>query len=105
MENVITGTSEIVKQLIEDNKTSGKVAIIDFYAEWCGPCRTLGPVLTSLATENPDISVVKVNVDDNSDLSAEFGIRSIPAVFIFRDGEKINQFVGMKSKEDILKLI
>jgi thioredoxin 1 len=81
------------------------VAIIDFYAEWCGPCRTLGPVLNELASENPNIDVIKVNVDDNSDLSAEFKIRSIPAVFIYKDGEKINQFVGMKSKEDILKLI
>lgn len=105
MENVITGTEEVVKNLLEENKTSGKVAIIDFYAEWCGPCRTLGPVLNELASENPNIDVIKVNVDDNSDLSAEFKIRSIPAVFIYKDGEKINQFVGMKSKEDILKLI
>lgn len=105
MENVITGTEEVVKKLIEESKTSGKVAIIDFYAEWCGPCRTLGPVLNSIASENPDINIVKVNVDDNSELSAEFGIRSIPAVFIYKDGEKVNQFVGMKSKEDILKLI
>lgn len=105
MENVITGTEEVVKNLLEENKTSGKVAIIDFYAEWCGPCRTLGPVLNELASENPNIDVIKVNVDDNSDLSAEFKIRSIPAVFIYKDGEKINQFVGMKSKEEILKLI
>lgn len=105
MENVITGTEEVVKNLLEENKTSGKVVIIDFYAEWCGPCRTLGPVLNDIASENSDIDVVKVNVDDNSELSAEFKIRSIPAVFIFKGGEKINQFVGMKSKEDILKLI
>lgn len=105
MENVITGTEEVVKNLLEENKTSGKVAIIDFYAEWCGPCRTLGPVLNDIASENPEIDIIKVNVDDNSDLSAEFKIRSIPAVFIYKDGEKINQFVGMKSKEEILKLI
>lgn len=102
---MIVGTEEVVKKMIEDNKTSGKVIIIDFYADWCGPCRTLGPVLNTIAIENENIEVIKVNVDENTVLSSEFGIRSIPAVFIYKDGEKVNQFAGMKSKEDILKLI
>jgi thioredoxin 1 len=102
---MIVGTEEVVKKMIEDNKTSGKVIIIDFYADWCGPCRTLGPVLNTIATENENIEVIKVNVDENTVLSSEFGIRSIPAVFIYKDGEKVNQFAGMKSKEDILKLV
>jgi len=101
MENVINGTKENLESLI----LSGKVTIIDFWAEWCGPCRTLGPILDNLASENSEIQVVKVNVDENSDLSVEYGIRSIPAVYIYKDGIEINKFVGIKSKEDILKLI
>jgi len=101
MENVITGTNEVVKQIIAD----GGTAIIDFYAEWCGPCRALGPVLDSIAQENSEIKVVKVNVDDNSELTAEFGVRSIPAVYIYKGGEKTGQFVGMKGKEEIKAML
>jgi len=101
MENVIEGTIENFKELIAQDK----ITIVDFWAEWCGPCRMLGPILDDLAKERPDIQVVKVDVDTNSDLSTEYGIRSIPAVYIFKNGEKIESFVGVKSKEDILKLI
>ena len=101
MENVIEGTIENFKELIAQDK----ITIVDFWAEWCGPCRMLGPILDDVAKERPDIQVVKVDVDTNSDLSTEYGIRSIPAVYIFKNGEKIESFVGVKSKEDILKLI
>lgn len=101
MENVITGTKENFNELIAQDK----VTIVDFWAEWCGPCRMLGPILDSVAKERADIQVVKVDVDSNSELSTQYGIRSIPAVYIFKNGEQINKFVGVKSKEDILKLI
>jgi len=101
MENVIQGTSENVKSLIEEGKTT----IVDFYAEWCGPCKTLGPILDKVATENPEVNVIKVNVDENNDLSSEFGIRSIPAVFIFKAGELSEKFVGVKTKEDIISML
>ena len=101
MENVIIGTNENVKELISQDK----VTIVDFWAEWCGPCRMLGPILDSVAAEHPELQVVKVDVDSNSDLSSEYGIRSIPAVYIFKNGEIVNKFIGVKSKEDILKLI
>ena len=101
MENVIEGTIENFKELIAQDK----ITIVDFWAEWCGPCRMLGPILDDVAKERPDIQVVKVDVDTNSNLSTEYGIRSIPAVYIFKNGEKIESFVGVKSKEDILKLI
>lgn len=101
MENVITGTKENFNELIAQDK----VTIVDFWAEWCGPCRMLGPILDSVAKERTDIQVVKVDVDSNSELSTQYGIRSIPAVFVFKNGEQINKFVGVKSKEDILKLI
>jgi len=101
MENVIEGTNENFKGLIAQDK----ITIVDFWAEWCGPCRTLGPILDLVAQERADIQVVKVDVDSNSELSTEYGIRSIPAVYIFKNGEQIGKFVGVKSKEDILKLI
>ena len=101
MENVITITDQDLKELIAEGKTT----IVDFYAEWCGPCKVLGPVLDKVAAENPEIQIIKVNVDENEELSAEFGIRNIPSVFIFKNGEQTDKFVGMKSKEDILKLI
>ena len=101
MENVITGTKDNLDTLI----TGGKTTIIDFWAEWCGPCRALGPILDKLAEENPSIQVIKVNVDENIELSMKYSIRSIPAVFIYKNGEQVDKFVGVKSKEDIAKLI
>lgn len=101
MENVIVGTNENLKELIAQDK----ITIVDFWAAWCGPCKMLGPILDNVAKERPDIQVVKVDVDSNSELSVEYGIRSIPAVYIFKNNEQINKFVGVKSKEDILKLI
>lgn len=101
MENVIVGTSENVKSLIEEGKTT----IVDFYAEWCGPCKVLGPILDKVASEKPEVNVIKVNVDENQELSTEFGIRSIPAVFIFKSGELAEKFVGAKSKEDIISML
>ncbi len=101
MENVIIGTKDNLEGLISQDKTT----IIDFWAEWCGPCRMLGPILDKLAEENPTIQVVKVDVDSNSELSAQYGIKSIPSVHIYKNGVEISRFVGAKSKEDILKLL
>jgi thioredoxin 1 len=101
MENVIIGTNSNFKGLI----ASEKITVVDFWAPWCGPCKTLGPILDTVAQENPDVQVVKVDVDENSDLSVEYGIRSIPTVFIFKSGELVNKFVGVKSKEEITTLI
>lgn len=101
MENIITATKENFKELIAQDK----VTLVDFWAEWCGSCRMLGPILDKIAEENQNINVLKVNVDELSDISAEYGIRNIPAVFIFKNNEQINKFVGVKSKEEILKLI
>jgi len=101
MENVIEGTNANFQSLISEEK----ITIVDFWAPWCGPCRTLGPILDEIAEENKDLQVVKVDVDSNSELSTEYKIRSIPAVYVFKSGELINKFVGVKSKEEILKLI
>ena len=80
--------------------------VVDFWAEWCGPCKKLGPILDDVAAELGDaVKVAKVNVDEERNLGAMFQIMSIPAVMIFKDGEKVDEFVGLRSKDDIIALV
>ncbi len=89
-----------------DEKTSGGVALIDFWAEWCGPCRMLGPVLDQVATEIGDKAVVgKVNVDEAQELAAKFNVRSIPAIFILKGGKVVEQFVGVQDRQKLVKAL
>ena len=78
---------------------------IDFYADWCGPCKMLGPVLEGISGGFPDIEFAKVNVDDNMDLAERFGIMSIPQVIVFRDGEVIGQFSGYRDGDSVRAFI
>lgn len=82
-----------------------KPAILDFWAEWCGPCRMMTPVIDELAEENPDLLIGKVNVDENMELALRFGITSIPTLIAFRDGDVVGQAVGVRSKEEVLALL
>ena len=81
-------------------KDSGKI-VVDFYADWCGPCKMLGPILEEVSENYQDIKFVKINVDENEELAAEFGIMSIPAVFMLKDGNIVNKFLGAKSKKAV----
>ena len=76
----------------------GGVTVIDFWAEWCGPCRMIGPIIEELASEYDDDTVLigKVNVDDNPEVSMKFGIRSIPTIILFRDGEEVERSIGFE---------
>ena len=83
---------------------SGTV-LIDFWADWCGPCRMLSPIVDEVAAENPAIKVGKVNVDAEQELAAQFGIMSIPTLLVFKNGQKSGESVGLISKEQVEKLI
>lgn len=78
------------------------VVLVDFWAEWCGPCKMQLPVLEEISSGMADIKVCKVNVDENNELAIKFGIRSIPTMMIFRNGEKVDQLVGLKQKNELV---
>ena len=84
---------------------SDKPVLLDFYTDWCGPCRMLGPVLEELGEEHPEIKICKVNTDDERELAISFGIDSIPCVISFKDGKQIDKSVGFVSKDKLLALL
>jgi thioredoxin 1 len=95
------GVLSLTKENIKEHTSSG-VALIDFWAPWCGPCRALTPVVEELAEEMGDrVTIAKINCDDEKELAQEFKIRSIPAIFILKDGEVVESFIGIRSKEDL----
>lgn len=79
--------------------------LVDFWAEWCGPCMLLSPLIDEIAEEVDDVKFCKVNCDDSRDLALEFGINAIPTILVFENGEMINQSIGLVEKEDILNMI
>ena len=81
------------------------VTVVDFWAPWCGPCRMVGPVIEELAEENPDIRFGKLNTDDNQQMAMRFGIRSIPTIGFFKNGEPVGSVVGAYPKEALQEVI
>lgn len=102
-----TNTTPITDQSFEkDVLQAGVPVLVDFWAEWCGPCRALGPKLEEIAAELKDkVKIVKLNVDENPGMPAKFGVRGIPTMIIFKNGQEVDQIVGNHPKENILALL
>ena len=84
---------------------SDKTVLIDFYADWCGPCRMVGPIVEEIAAEHPEYKICKVNVDEEQELAAQFGVMSIPSLFVMKNGKVVNQTLGAQPKARILDLL
>ena len=79
--------------------------LVDFYAIWCGPCRMVLPIIEEIAEENDDIKVVKINVDEDPELANQFGVMTIPTLYVFKNGEAVNHRSGAMPKEQILAMV
>ena len=89
----------------EEVLNSDKTVLIDFYADWCGPCKMFSPIVESVAEENEDIKVVKIDVDNAQDLAIKYQVMSIPTIVVIKNGQEVNRNVGVISKSQILEMV
>lgn len=93
-------------EIINSNNFVEKIAtgvtLIDFYADWCGPCKMIAPVLEEIDQEMANVTVMKVDVDQNQGLAGQYGVQSIPNLIIFKDGQAVDQIIGFTSKNEIV---
>ncbi len=96
----------LTKQNFENEvNASEKPVLIDFFADWCGPCRRVAPIIEEIAAELGEVKVCKVNVDEESELAARFSVMSIPTLIVVKNGEVVNKKIGAGSKEEIKGLL
>lgn len=93
------------KKFEEEVLQSDKVVLVDFYANWCGPCKMLAPIMQEIANENSNIKVVKVNIDEAQDLAEKYDVMSIPTTVAIKNGQEIDRIVGYVGKETILNMV
>jgi thioredoxin len=95
---------EITQQELKEKINNGEKVIVDFWAEWCSPCRMMKPIFEKVSTKNPDLQMYTLNVMENQDLAVDLGIRSIPTIKAFNDGKEIYSSVGVLNEGDLNKL-
>ena len=96
--------TELLTESNYQEQTSNGVSLVDIYASWCGPCKQISPIIDELANEATDYSVFKVDADENKAILQETGVRSIPTILVYKDGEIVDRHVGMASKEQLNEL-
>lgn len=96
---------KVTKDNFFDVKNSDKTVLLDFYADWCGPCRMVGPIIEEIATENPQFLIGKINVDEQQELAQAFSVMSIPTLVVMKNGEVVNKSMGAKPKAQILSML
>ena len=96
---------QITDANFEELVNSGKPMVLDFWAEWCGPCRMVVPLVEEIAEERSDIKVVKINVDEEQELAMQFGVMSIPTLVVMKNGKIVNQVTGARPKAQILAML
>lgn len=89
----------------EEVLNSNKTILVDFYADWCGPCKMMSPIIDKIAEENTNIKVGKLNVDEAQDIAVKYNVMSIPTIIIYKDGIEYKRFVGVTSKSNILNAL
>ena len=94
-----------IKENEFDEKVKGTKVLVDCYADWCGPCKMLSPIIDELASETPNYEFYKLNVDDAESISQRYGIMSIPTLLIFENGELKTKSVGLKSKSELQEML
>jgi len=94
-------TQENFTEVLKENE----ISIIDFWAPWCGPCKTLGPIVDALSEDNTDITVGKLNIDENGQTAAAYGIRSIPTIIVFKGGVQITKLSGVQPLSALQKIV
>lgn len=88
----------------EEVNAATEAVLVDFWAEWCGPCKTIAPILEELATEQAGkLKIAKVDVDDNQGLARQYGVQSIPTMIVFKDGAEVHRMVGARGKAQLLE--
>lgn len=95
----------ITKDNFEEIKNNQKTVLLDFFADWCGPCRMVSPIVDEIAEENPQYLVGKINVDEEPELASAFGVMSIPTLVVMKNGEIVNRSTGARPKAQILAML